>query len=72
MRKAFYRLINALSDNELPLDAGDFRLVDRRVVEELRKIDDASPYLRGTIAALGFRQVGIAYDRNLLRTRRGE
>lgn len=63
MRKAYYRLIHTLSEQELPLDAGDFRLVDRRVVEELRKLDDATPYLRGAIATLGFRQTGFAYDR---------
>jgi dolichol-phosphate mannosyltransferase len=62
-RKLFYRLINALSEHPLPLDAGDFRMVDRRIVEELRKIDDASPYLRGTIATLGFNQLGVPYDR---------
>ena len=63
-RKVFYRLIRWLSEHELPLDAGDFRLVDRRVVEELRKVDDATPYLRGTIATLGFRQLGLVYDRD--------
>ena len=63
-RKVFYRLIHWLSEHELPLDAGDFRLVDRRVVEELRKIDDATPYLRGAIATLGFRQLGLVYDRD--------
>lgn len=62
-RKLFYRLINLLSEDELPLDAGDFRLVDRAVLDELRKTDDYQPYLRGTIAALGFEQVGIPYDR---------
>jgi dolichol-phosphate mannosyltransferase len=62
-RKAFYRLINWLSEDDLPLDAGDFRLVDRQVVEALRQFDDAQPYLRGTIATLGFHQVGIPYDR---------
>jgi polyisoprenyl-phosphate glycosyltransferase len=62
-RSLFYRLINLLSEDELPLDAGDFRLVDRTVLEELRKTDDYQPYLRGTIAALGFEQVGIPYDR---------
>lgn len=62
-RKIFYRLINALSDTPLPLDAGDFRLVDRVVLDELARIDDYHPYLRGTIAAMGFDQHGIAYDR---------
>ena len=62
-RKAFYWLVNFLSEDPIPLDAGDFRLVSRRVIEELRRIDDTRPYLRGTIAALGFNQIGIDYNR---------
>ncbi len=62
-RKVFYRLINALSDEELPTDAGDFRLIDRRIIDELSRIKDTHPYIRGTIASLGFRQVGIPYER---------
>ncbi len=64
LRKVFYRLINMLSDDHLPLDAGDFRLIDRCVLNELKNIDDSQPYLRGTIAAMGFRQIGIPYDRS--------
>ena len=63
LRKVFYRLINTLSDDYLPLDAGDFRLVDRCVLNELMNIEDSQPYLRGAIAAMGFRQIGIPYDR---------
>lgn len=62
-RKLFYRIIDALSEDELPLDAGDFRLVDRRVLDELQKFEDSQPYVRGTIAALGFDQIGVPYDR---------
>jgi len=62
-RKLFYRLIDFLSEDELPLDAGDFRLLDRRVLDELQKFEDYQPYLRGTIAALGFNQIGVPYDR---------
>lgn len=62
-RKLFYRLIDSLSEDDLPLDAGDFRLLDRRVLDELRHFEDDQPYLRGTVAALGFSQVGIPYDR---------
>ncbi len=62
-RHCFYRLLRSLSEHDVPLDAGDFRLVDRRVVEELAKIDDATPYVRGTIAALGFNQLGLPYER---------
>ena len=58
-RKVFYRLIDFLSEDDLPKDAGDFRLVDRRVLDELRLIHDQQPYLRGSIAALGFRQIGV-------------
>jgi dolichol-phosphate mannosyltransferase len=63
LRKIFYRLIDRLSEDRLPHDAGDFRLVDRSVVEVLRCIPDHKPYLRGTLATLGFDQKGIAYDR---------
>lgn len=63
LRRAFYRLIDWLSEDDLPHDAGDFRLVDRRVLDELARLDDSHPYLRGTIAALGFDQVGFEYDR---------
>lgn len=62
-RRLFYRSIDWLSDETLPRDAGDFRLVDRSVVEVLRHQYDANPYLRGAIAALGFHQVGIEYER---------
>lgn len=63
LRKVFYRLINMLSEDHLPLDAGDFRLVDRSVLNELKNIDDSQPYLRGAIAAMGFKQIGVPYDR---------
>lgn len=63
LRRLFYRLVNSLSEDELPLNAGEFRLVDKRIIEELRKVDDASPYLRGLISSMGFSQVGFEYDR---------
>jgi polyisoprenyl-phosphate glycosyltransferase len=62
-RKIFYRLIDRLSEDHLPHDAGEFRLVDRRVIEVLRRIKDHKLYLRGTLATLGFDQKGIPYDR---------
>lgn len=63
LRKLFYRLLDQLSDFPIPPDAGDFRLVDRRIVEHLRLLKDQNPYLRGVIACLGFPQVGVPYDR---------
>jgi glycosyltransferase involved in cell wall biosynthesis len=62
-RKIFYWLVDFLSEDPIPRDAGDFRLISRRVIEELRRISDPKPYLRGTIATLGFRQTGIDYQR---------
>jgi polyisoprenyl-phosphate glycosyltransferase len=62
-RKAHYRTIRALSEVEVPLDAGDFRLVDRIIIEHLRTYVDQTLYLRGIIASLGYPQIGIPYDR---------
>jgi glycosyltransferase involved in cell wall biosynthesis len=62
-RALFYRLIDLLSEDKLPVDAGDFRLISRRVIDILCTYRDANPYLRGTIATLGFEQVGISYAR---------
>ena len=63
-RKVFYRLINWMSEDDLPVDAGDFRLVDKKIVEVLRNNNDAQPYLRGAIASMGFNQIGVEYDRS--------
>jgi dolichol-phosphate mannosyltransferase len=63
IRRAFYKIIDLLSDDDLPRDAGDFRLVSRRIVDLIKQVDDYHPYLRGLIASLGFEQVGIPYDR---------
>lgn len=63
VRKKFYQLVNFLSDEKLPLNAGSFRLVDRKVVNELIKLDDYKPYTRGLITSIGFKQIGIKYTR---------
>jgi len=63
MRRLFYRLVNMLSEDELPLNAGEFRLVDRKIIDQLAKVEDTSPYLRGLISAMGFRQIAFEYDR---------
>jgi polyisoprenyl-phosphate glycosyltransferase len=59
----FYRLIAALSSIHLPLDAGDFALMSRRVVEEMRKMPEHHRYLRGLRTWVGFRQVGVPIER---------
>ncbi|MBL8018103.1 MAG: glycosyltransferase family 2 protein [Leptospirales bacterium] len=63
LRKIFYRIVATLSEDTLPVDAGDFRLVDRKIIEELKRMEDATPYLRGAIATMGYKQIGIPYDR---------
>jgi glycosyltransferase involved in cell wall biosynthesis len=62
-RRAFYRLVNAVSDIDLPHHAGDFRLVDRRIIDLITASQDRNPYLRGMIARYGFNQAGVPYDR---------
>lgn len=63
-RKFGYWMIDKLSDHAIPQNVGDFRLIDRRVVQALTAIRTANPYLRGMIAGLGFNQTGIVYDRD--------
>jgi glycosyltransferase involved in cell wall biosynthesis len=67
-RRVFYRAVDWLSEDPLPVDAGDFRLVDRRVLDVLKNLDDAQPYLRGSIAAMGFDQIGVDYERDARRS----
>lgn len=59
----FSRLLARLSDVRIPVDAGDFRLMDRKVVDVLSRLGEQRPYLRGLVAWAGFRQTGIEFDR---------
>lgn len=59
----FYRLLASLSSIHLPLDSGDFGLMSRRVVEEMRKMPEHHRYLRGLRTWVGFRQVGVPIER---------
>jgi dolichol-phosphate mannosyltransferase len=61
--KVFYRLINRLSETKMPFDAGDFRLLDRRVVEVINAMPERARFLRGMVSWAGFRQVSLPYDR---------
>jgi len=60
----FYRLLARLSAIELPLDAGDFGLMSRRVVEEIRRMPEHHRYLRGMRTWVGFRQIGVPIERS--------
>jgi polyisoprenyl-phosphate glycosyltransferase len=61
--KAFYRVIKALTSVSIPVDTGDFRLMSRRVVDALGRTRERHRFLRGLVSWVGYRQVGIAYDR---------
>ncbi|MDD2889307.1 MAG: glycosyltransferase family 2 protein [bacterium] len=63
MRRFFYWFCNLLSRENLPLNVGSFCLLDRKVVNELIKLDDHKPYTRGIIASIGFQQIGVEYVR---------
>jgi glycosyltransferase involved in cell wall biosynthesis len=60
----FYRLLGSVSSVHIPWDTGDFRLMDRKVCNELRNMPERSRFLRGLIPWLGFRQIGIPIDRD--------
>jgi dolichol-phosphate mannosyltransferase len=60
----FYRLLRRLVDVEIPPDAGDFRLVDRRALDEVRRMRENNRYVRGLFAWIGFRQIGVPYQRD--------
>jgi dolichol-phosphate mannosyltransferase len=59
----FYRLISRITDVKIPLDAGDFRLMDRQVVNVLNQMRERSRFLRGMSAWVGFRHTGVPYRR---------
>jgi dolichol-phosphate mannosyltransferase len=61
--KMFYRLISHLSDTAIPLDTGDFRLMDRGVVDALLAMPERDRFVRGMVSWLGFSQVGVPYQR---------
>jgi polyisoprenyl-phosphate glycosyltransferase len=61
--KLFYRLIYRITDVNIPLDTGDFRLMDRRVIETLRHMRERHRFIRGMTSWVGFRQTGVQYVR---------
>ncbi len=62
--KIFYRALNLFSGTTIPIDTGDFRLVSRRVVLNLRKTREYRRFLRGIISWIGFSQIGIEFERD--------
>jgi len=60
-RRLFYRIVNALSDFEIPENVGEFQLIDRKVWQALISHNDQYPYIRGMIASVGFRRLILPY-----------
>jgi glycosyltransferase involved in cell wall biosynthesis len=60
---AFYRILQKLSRVEIPLDAGDFCVMKRSVVDAMLRFQEANPFLRGIRSWVGFKQIGIEYER---------
>lgn len=61
--KWFYRLFNSMSEVRFPLDTGDFRLIDRKVMDEFGRFSEHGKYIRGLISWIGFKQVPFYYER---------
>lgn len=62
--RLFYRLLAKITSISIPLDTGDFRIMDRKIVEVLKKMPEQQKFLRGQISWAGFRQTYISYDRD--------
>jgi polyisoprenyl-phosphate glycosyltransferase len=62
--KFFYRILNFLSEVKLPVDTGDFRLLDKSIIREFNKLNEKGKYIRGLVAWVGFKQVPFYYERD--------
>lgn len=60
----FYQVHNRLADVDIPNNTGDFRLMDRRVIEALRRLPERNRFMKGLFSWVGFRQTGVAYERD--------
>ena len=60
----FYKLLGKLADHEIPLDTGDFRLMTRRVVDQLNAMPERFRFIRGMVSWIGFAQVAVPYERD--------
>jgi dolichol-phosphate mannosyltransferase len=61
--RLFYRILKHLSETEIPVDSGDFSLMDRRVVDLINRLPEKTRYIRGLRAWVGFKQTGVLVDR---------
>ena len=61
---SFYRILKSLSDTNIPLDSGDFCVMKKHVVDKMLLLQEKNPFLRGIRAWVGFKQIGVEYDRH--------
>ena len=61
---AFYRLLKSFTNIEIPVDVGDFRLINARTANEFRKLREKDRFVRGLVSWIGFKQVGVLYERD--------
>lgn len=61
-RRLYYRLVRSLANVDVPMNAGEFQLLDRQVVEALRGFEDYNPYVRGMVATCGFKPASVSYE----------
>lgn len=59
----FYRLLKRTAHIDIPIDTGDFRLIDRRIIDHLKEMPEQNKFIRGQIAWIGFKQTSVMYDR---------
>ncbi|MBE5822413.1 MAG: glycosyltransferase family 2 protein [Clostridiales bacterium] len=62
--KAFYRVLRNLSDVDIPVDTGDFRVIDRKVADVLRNLKEKDRFIRGLVSWSGFKQIAVEFDRD--------
>ena len=62
--KVFYRLMRQMTALEIPVDTGDFRLMSRRVANDLGRLQEQNPFIRGLVTWVGYKQVAVLYDRD--------
>ncbi len=61
---SFYRILKGMSDIHIPIDSGDFCVMKKHVVDNMLKLQEQNPFLRGIRAWVGFKQIGVEYDRS--------
>jgi dolichol-phosphate mannosyltransferase len=61
--KYFYRTLNKMSDVQFPVDTGDFRLIDRKIIDEFNRLHEKNKYIRGLISWMGYKQLPCYYER---------